>query len=131
MDEAAVEEVGHRGQADVRVRRDVGAAPGAQLLGTDEVGEDERPDHPAGVERQQPIHLRGADAASARGDDALDAHGAALATNHSSAAGSASESRAAATSGGVPARIRFTGTSSFFPDNVRGIDGTASMSSGT
>ena len=32
---------------------------------------------------------------------------------------------------GVPGRIRLTGTSSFLPDSVRGIAGTASMRSGT
>ena len=133
MHERAVEQVGHGGQADVRVRRDVGATTGRQLLGADEVGEDERPDHPPGVERQQPIDRRRRRRCCARprGDDPLDAHVAALATNHSSAAGSASESRAAATSGGVPVRMRFTGTSSFLPDSVRGTDGTASISSGT
>ena len=74
MDHRAVEQVGHRGQADVRVRRHVDADARRQLLGPDEVGEDERADHPPGVERQQPVDLAGADAALARGDDPLDAH---------------------------------------------------------
>ena len=34
-------------------------------------------------------------------------------------------------SGSAPARIRFTGSSSFLPDSVRGITGTTSIESGT
>ena len=43
----------------------------------------------------------------------------------SSESGLASAPRLAATSVGVPVRIRFTGTSSFFPDSVRGMPETA------
>lgn len=45
--------------------------------------------------------------------------------------GSASESRLAARSTGVPCRILRTGTSSFLPDSVRGMPGTSLISSGT
>ena len=56
---------------------------------------------------------------------------AASSTNQSSADGFASESRLAACSGGVPARIRLTGTSRILPDSVRGTSATAKTSSGT
>ena len=74
VDHRPVEEVRHRRQTDVWVGRDVGAAPGAQLLRPDEVGEDERPDHPPGVEGQQPIHVGGTDAPTPRRDHTLDGH---------------------------------------------------------
>ncbi len=46
------------------------------------------------------------------------------ATNGSRAAGFASESRLAACSGGVPIRMRFTGTSRTLPESVRGTSST-------
>ena len=58
-------------------------------------------------------------------------HPLARATYQSSAAGSASDSFDAARAGGVPVRMRFTGTSSFLPDSVRGTAGATSMASGT
>ena len=45
--------------------------------------------------------------------------------------GSVSELRLATSSAFAPFKIRFTGTSSFLPDNVRGITGTACAASGT
>ena len=43
----------------------------------------------------------------------------------------ASESRLAACSGGVPVRIRFTGTSSTLPASVRGTSAISKTASGT
>ena len=51
-------------------------------------------------------------------------------SNGRSASGSASESRLSARSAGSPERMRLTGTSSTFPDSVRGTAGTARTSSG-
>ena len=56
---------------------------------------------------------------------AVFARSRANAANQSSAAGLASESRLATVSGAAPARIRLTGTSSTFPDSVRGTSATA------
>src|SRR4051794_14665630 len=45
MQDAPVEQVGDRGEADVRVRPDVEALPGDELDGAEMVEEDERADH--------------------------------------------------------------------------------------
>jgi hypothetical protein len=63
----------------VGMRGDVGTSTWCQLVGAHEVGEDERPDHAPGVERQQAVDLGPADAPATRGDDPLDAHPASLA----------------------------------------------------
>src|SRR5690349_4061272 len=52
-------------------------------------------------------------------------------TNQSMALGFAIDDRFAAVSGERPKRILRTGTSSFFPDSVRGTCGIANTSSGT
>src|SRR6266702_1539595 len=51
--------------------------------------------------------------------------------NHASTSGLARASASAASATGVPSRILRTGTSSFFPDRVRGMPGTWWISSGT
>ena len=68
MEERPLVEVGHRGEADVRVREDVEAAPGLEPHGAHVVEVDERPDHAARPPREEAADGEAADVARARVD---------------------------------------------------------------
>ena len=61
MSDPAVEQIGDRGQPDMRVRAHVDRLTGAQDRRSHAVEEDERPDQPALCGRQRAAHLESAD----------------------------------------------------------------------
>ena len=57
MQDASIEQVGDRSEADVRMRPHIQAVPGNELHGAEMVEEDERANHLALAVRQRPPHL--------------------------------------------------------------------------
>jgi hypothetical protein len=69
---SALEQVGHRGQVDVRVWPHVESLPRQQLVRPEVVEEDERAHHPPLCGRQQPGHVEAIDRPAAGGQHLLD-----------------------------------------------------------
>src|SRR5512147_1552411 len=61
VQERALEEIGDRGQSDVRMRSHVDPCAGRKGRGPDVVEENERPDHPDRMSRQQTAYLEAAE----------------------------------------------------------------------
>ena len=78
----ALEQEGHRGEPDVRVRAHVDAIADQELRGPHLVEEDERPDHLLLRRRQRAAHLEGAKIAGARHDHMLDGIAGELIAGH-------------------------------------------------
>ena len=72
MHDLAVEEVGHGGEPDMRMRAHVDALAEEELGRPHLVEEDERPDHLPLRRRQRAAHLEAAEIAGARHDHGLD-----------------------------------------------------------
>jgi hypothetical protein len=72
MDDLAREQIGDRGEPDVRVRAHVDALAEQELRGPHLVEEDERPDHLAARRGQGPAHLEAAEIARPGQDHRLD-----------------------------------------------------------
>src|ERR1700728_1417707 len=72
VDDFAVEQIGHGGKADMRMRPNVNAVAGLEHSRTEVVEEDERSDHARACRRQRARLLKAAEIDSTRYNDLLD-----------------------------------------------------------